>query len=327
MVLGLTTAWLLAAGSLAHAQTLLRWKFKPGETLHYVLTQQLIEKAQLIGKTPTTMTMGLSYDDVWKIDSVDKEGVATINRTIDRIQIKLQGPQGVIVDYDTASGKEPTGMAKIFAPIATAIVKKVAILRINQRGEILEAKPPQGLLESVEKILPGVGSFGDIFSAEGLKKMQVNIQFPEEPVTKGKTWTTKQDLQVPVVLGTVDIDQKYEYLGTERREGIDLERIAISVVMASDKEKHDEKNHRGEKHSEEEPSEQKMAAPLVKLKANDSSGAIYFDNAQGRISESNMKMKLQAEINAIGKKGTLDIEGTLRMKLQPANGVEENQTP
>ncbi len=159
LVLALAAALLLAASSSAQAQTRLRWKFKPGETLHYVTTMGMIEKAQIAGKTPTTitMTMDASYDDAWKIQSVDKEGVATIDRTIERIQMKIQGPlkkqgpQGVLLEFDSAADKGPkTGMAAIFAQVAAAMVKKVAVLRINPRGEVLEAEPPQGLLEGLK---------------------------------------------------------------------------------------------------------------------------------------------------------------------------------
>ena len=110
----------LGAGS-ATPRALLRWKFRPGETLHYVLKQEMIEKVQFADKTPMTITLPIvfAYDDAWKIKSVDKEGVATIDRTIDRIQMKIegplkkQGPQGVLIEFDSASDKEPAGMAKV----------------------------------------------------------------------------------------------------------------------------------------------------------------------------------------------------------------------
>ena len=69
--------------------------------------------------------------------------------------------------------------------MANAMVKQITVLRMNPRGEILAAEPPRGLLETVKKILPGVSSFGDFFSAEGMKKMQANI--PSRPNPSRKT--------------------------------------------------------------------------------------------------------------------------------------------
>jgi hypothetical protein len=328
VVLTLTAVLLLVASRSAHAQTLLRWKFTPGETLRYVSTLEMTENARIADKIPVTVTMtiGFTYDDTWKIKSVDKAGVATIDRTIDRIQMKIQGPltkqgsQGALVDFDSASDKEPTGMAMMFAPVARTMVKKVTVLRISPRGEVLDAKPPRGLLESVKKALPGVGSFGDFFSADGLKKAQANIEFPEEPVKKGQTWTHRDDFQFPAPLGTLGVEQKYEYLGTDKQS--EPQKIAITVLMLSGEEKPAK-----EKPGEEKQRKQKPGAPLVKFKANDSSGTIDFDNTQGQILASAMKMKFQAEINVMGKPGTVDMEGTLRIELRPAGPLKEKPKP
>ena len=58
-----------------------------------------------------TFMVYFGKDDIWKIASVDPQGVATIDSTVDRLRMKLENPLGVLVDYDTASGKEPTGIA------------------------------------------------------------------------------------------------------------------------------------------------------------------------------------------------------------------------
>jgi Tol biopolymer transport system component len=321
LVATLTTALLIVASSSAEAQTRLRWKFRPGETLRYGITMAMIEKAQLADKQPPmTITVGFAYDDAWKVKSVDKDGVATIDRTIDRMQMRVQGPQGrmgpqaLLLEFDSAADKgAKTPMAAVFAQVAGAMVNKVAVLRINPRGEVLEAKPPQGLLEGLKKILPGVGSLGDSFGTAGLKNSQMNIQFPEQPVTKGQTWTHRDDFQLPMLMGSLSVEQKYEYLGAERRDRSEIQKIAITALLTSGEEKHAEARL-----GEGKPGQAKQAAPLVKFKGSGSSGTIYFDNAQGRILEGAMKLKMQAEINVMGKQATIDLGGSLRIKLQPA---------
>ena len=82
-----------------------------------------------------------------------------------------------------------------------------------------------------------------------------------------------------------------------------------------------------QKHGAAKQGQQKQAAPLLKFKKSDASGTIYFDNAQGRMVECTMKMKTQAEINFMGKQGTVDIEGSVRIELKPADGAKAKPKP
>jgi hypothetical protein len=68
---GLAFACLLLSAGSARSQTLLRWKFQPGETLHYLMTSQMVEKAQVRDKPAITVSITYMVDDLWKIESVD----------------------------------------------------------------------------------------------------------------------------------------------------------------------------------------------------------------------------------------------------------------
>ena len=84
-----------------------------------------------------------------------------------------------------------------------------------------------------------------------------------------------------------------------------------------------------EKHAEEKQGKPRQAAWLVKFKPTVSNGTIYFDNAHGRILESNMKTKVQAEADIMGKQVTVNIEGSLGITLQPAEAEQQgrNRSP
>ena len=107
--------------------------------------------------------------------------------------------------------------------------------------------------------------------------MQTHIQFPQEPLTKGQTWTDKEDFQLPALFGTLGIDEKFEYLGTERRGGVELQKIGITLVMASGEGKPGQPKPGAAKRDQLIP-----ATPMLKFKKSDANGTIYFDNAQGR---------------------------------------------
>lgn len=310
------TCLLLSAGS-ARSQTLLRWKFQPGETLHYLMTSQMVEKAQIRDKPVITVSVTFAVDDLWKIESVDDKGVATVHRTIDRVRLKLQGPPGAAADYDSAASEESTGMAKMFAKVLGVLLKRVTVLRINTRGEILEAKPPEGLLEDMRKVIPTVTSFGDFFSAQGERKMQINIQFPESPVTKGQTWTTKDDSQLPAVLcSPLSVEYEYKYVGPGKRDGRDIEKLAITTRLSSlPPTPASQTLPAAERPATDQP-EKEPSAPMVKFKATESDGTIDFDNVHGRILQANVKLQIQAALNIMGQQGTLDVDGTVHMELQ-----------
>ena len=58
-ILALATAFLVAGGGDARAEKLLRWKFKPGQTLRYVMNQEQSQKVK-IGATPMTITVTMN---------------------------------------------------------------------------------------------------------------------------------------------------------------------------------------------------------------------------------------------------------------------------
>lgn len=319
----LAVACFLTAASLAQGQTLLRWKFQPGETLHYRLANQFVEKAQFAGgRQPITMSIDYRVDDVWKIGSVDKEGVATVNRTIDHVRLKVTGPQGVVVDYDSASPTEPNGAAKTFGQVFQLLVQKATVFRINPRGEILTAQPPAGLLDGLRKIVPSVSSFGDFFTSEGERKMQINIRFPEQPVKLGQKWTTSDEFQLPVIVATpLNLEYQYEYLGPIDREGRELQKIAVTTRLTPSQkpaETPSVKPQTPAKPNRAPAANQPLAAPLVNFKPSESTAIIHFDNVHGRIHDGDLKLRVQADLNVRGQQGTLDVDGTVHTELLPA---------
>lgn len=283
----------IAAGGPARAEVLLRLKFKPGESLHFIVTQEMVQKLDMAGQPPTPVTTTSTMELTWKAVSVDKEGAATTAVTYDRIQMKTQGPQGVLMQYDSASDKEPEGMAKMVAPMFRSLVKKPLDARINARGEVLDVRVPPGLLESV-KNLPGGEQIAEMLSAEGLQKMMSMGVLPAEPVSPGKSWTRKVDMKMPM-FGTLTTETTYRYIGPERRDSRELQKIAVTMKMTSG----------GDQNA------------MIKIVKQESNGFLYFDASEGRFVETTVKMQMQNELNMMGKKGNLNTETTMHMTVRP----------
>jgi len=76
---------LVAGGRVGLAQQSLRWKFQPGEKLK-VAVQQKTESMTRVADQSLKMTVDLSIEEKWDVKAVAENGLATIDRSLTRIQ-------------------------------------------------------------------------------------------------------------------------------------------------------------------------------------------------------------------------------------------------
>jgi hypothetical protein len=276
----------------AHAQKLLRWKYRAGETLQYELVQGMKQKLYPGGDAPPmdfTTTQVMDFSE--KIESVDPQGPASMTQTVTRSRFKLQSPQGIVIDYDTASGKKPEGMATMLQPMFEAVINKPIQMKITERGEVKDMKLPAGMLESINKVA-GSGPTGNVFSEDFLRQLSEICVFPQEPVSPGSTWkhtvTTKDS-----ALGQMVVTNLMRYEGTENRNGLPVEKITFSTQF-------------------QKPQQQKPGT--VGIKEQTGGGTIYFDAAAGQIQESINQMTMKMDITVMGRMMNQDLEMNLVLK-------------
>ena len=117
----------------------LRWKFKPGETLHYTMDQKTV----VIGKLPvldTKSTLTQTIEMTWTVKRVESNGQAELTQTITRIRDQVDGTVGTYT-YDSKDGKEPESLiaaAKI--PVFKALLGAVVPFKMSPRGELVEVR-------------------------------------------------------------------------------------------------------------------------------------------------------------------------------------------
>src|SRR5438445_123254 len=80
-------AWLLGAVA-ASAQTALRYQFKKGEKLQYVLEQKMFTKISS-KSIKTESTANQTIDTTWTVKDVNKDGKATITVRFERMRFTL----------------------------------------------------------------------------------------------------------------------------------------------------------------------------------------------------------------------------------------------
>src|SRR5258708_1807184 len=103
--IGLLVAGAALPSASAQAQTTLRYKFKEGDKLNYVMEQKQEMAMSFMGNDINTK-INQTMDMTWKIGAVDKDGSAKMTQTIDRIRMTMDSP-GAKIEYDTKDGKEP----------------------------------------------------------------------------------------------------------------------------------------------------------------------------------------------------------------------------
>lgn len=290
-LLVLATVVALAAGGAARAEEkVLRWKFKPGDTRRFNVQQEISQKIN-VGGQATTITTTHEMTMAWKVESVDADGVAKMTQTIDRITMKSVSAQGVMMEYDSSTDKEPQGMAAMVAPIYKSMLGKPFVMWMNSQGRVVEMKLPQGMLENLNKMAGGA-QLGSLFSEDGLKQMSQTAVLPEEPVTPGKSWEQETSINNPA-LGKQTFKTRLTYLGTEERGGKPVEKIGLEMEIR------------------QEAKGQMVAMDITKQK---SQGTIYFDNEAGQPVGSEMTMSMTMTLEVAGQKVDLDMEMTQQVE-------------
>src|SRR5262249_40592935 len=181
------------------------------------------------------------------------------------------------VEYDSKEDKEPEGpLAKSIIPAYRAVAGSKIDVSMDSQGRISDLKLPQKLIDAAKNLPPGAAPPGGMLSQDGLKQIMdlSGLLLPKEPVRKGSTWNQKLEMKSPG--GNLAVEKINTYQGSAKRDGKDLERIALKMTFTIDSE-------------------------IVKIKSQEAEGSAYFDNAAGRIVESVMTQNQEMEANIKGQ--------------------------
>jgi predicted secreted protein len=202
------SAW---AASLADAEEGLRWKFTKGEKLDYVITQNMDMAMNAGPQGQMNMKMNQTIDMTWQIDKVDENGNATILQSIDRVQMKMTGPQ--TMEYDSQSEDAPVGLAAMIAPTFDAMTKGKFVVTMTPWGEVTDVQIPQEMVDAL-KNGPAAPAMGDMASADGFKQMisQGTLVLPKEMPAVGSQWTSTMEMKNPMA-GQQKVETTYTYEG------------------------------------------------------------------------------------------------------------------
>jgi hypothetical protein len=285
----LAAAFLATAAGRADAVTL-RWKFKPGESLHYQMDQKTVTQIKANGQEIKT-TLSQTIDSTWTVESVGSDGTADMAQTLDRVRTKIESAFGAL-EYDSAAGKDPEGpIAAGVVPLLKALVGAKFRYKMNPQGELSDVKVPEGLVQKLKEAGPAAANVS-MFSEEGLKNLinQSSLSLPKEDLTKGKTWV--RESKIPAApIGTMILEKTYRYEGPT--EG--GEKIGLTVKMGL------------------EPTPGNNID--VKVGDQKGEGSFIFDNNAGRVASSTVTEKMEMIIKVMNQEVNQSTDSTSSMKL------------
>src|SRR5262245_14836894 len=184
-------------GAPAQAQTVLKYKFKEGEKLAYVMDQKMNMQMDVAGQD-ISIAISQVMDMDWETGAVDKDGKALIKQKLGRIQFTMEGGAIGKVTYDSKDGKLPCGpVGDIMGPLFKALEGAEFSMKMSPTGEISDVAVPEKLAKAMKNLPAGAGA--DLFSEDALKKMmtQSGLVLPAKGAEQGKAWEQTTEMNGP----------------------------------------------------------------------------------------------------------------------------------
>ena len=281
---------LLACSSMGLGQEQLAWRFTAGESLKYAVKQNMKMTMNVADKTQQ-ITMNQTMDMQWKIKNVDSaNGNVNMNQTVERVQMDSQGGPIGVLKFDSSSTEVPdTPYGKAIADVFKKLIGQEFGVHMLSTGKIDQVTVPESLLAALKQS----GSTGNSLDEETLKQLmkQSAIMLPETPIKPGHLWDSTQQIEMP--FGTMTVTSKLTFQGIDASTG--QARISISPSISLT------------------PKDGTEAS--LKLKKTEGRGSILFDVAKGRITKSDLELRMEILNNSFGQLIDQTIEQKTSMTL------------
>ena len=306
-----TLVILLAFGEAASAQVKLelKWQENTKSTLttttklHQILTINAMEiETGSEGSTVVSQILGTRRAD----------GSLPRLQKIESLRAKVELPMGLGFSFDSAAPdvEKPANpeIAKLYDGIKAASALSFTEI-LDKDGKFVAVENKEKILNDLKDITPETKERIKLrLSDEVLKRAndQELAIYPAGEVKKGDTWerTEVMDLGSGQLL---TFKKRYEYLGTENVEGMNLDKLgvtAIEVVLTMDA---------------DPKSPIKISASSLQI--DSSVGSLYFNRAQGQVARRQSKTRIKGDLtleaggNLIPATLDLTIEADLKEKV------------
>lgn len=267
--------------------------------ISYEVQQESVESLP-VGGREFVMRTRFEVFPVWE-SYRDKEGNQVWLVSIKRVRISLSGLPGLRVNYDTDAPDNSSDDFREQLALLNSLVqrKRQFWFRMDARGLIPETlHGPDELVAGLDKAesLDIIGNFLTKQNLRLLTGIDV-LRLPDVPLAKmerGQTWSSEPHRDTMPNGGTEIVRFSYTYDGAVAGRDDRLVKIGIRVQK-------DYAGSKGEK-------------PKIRVREQESSGAVYFDLAKRRIESLELHEKLQLAVNSLGNEFDQETKTTTLMK-------------
>jgi hypothetical protein len=231
----LVAALVLASAGATAAE--LRWKFKPGEELQYILSRSTEGKINLSG-SDIVFNLQMIFDTSWKPTAIAADGIADIDLTVTRIQIAMDSPLFGRMAYDSKNPKEPEGPVwGQMKPTMNAMLGETFKAKFSPLGTVTEIQLPAKLAEALakqeigENRRQGFGIGGNSFNEKGIKELLSRSVLPlPEATGDDVTWTQSFVNELPGI-GVMTSETTFSAAGEAEQDGKKLAKITAETEI------------------------------------------------------------------------------------------------
>jgi hypothetical protein len=239
-----------------------------------------------------------------KTEKRNEEGILPIITTIDKLQVNLSLPGGLQVMFDSGDPekKAENALLEPLLDVLRVAAKAKTTTLIDKDNQIKAIEFPDNPAEKVGD------DFKSQFDPEKRKKAVENERgsLPDKPVKPGDSWTHTSEADIGGGQ-TLTLETRYEYAGTEQKEGKTLDKITLKTTTVT--------------YAMDPNSKSQLKVKSSELKVASSEGSILFDRGKGAIVESVSKLRItgdmKTEINAMELPAKLDLTIDTKTSLQP----------
>ena len=300
----LLLSWASARGD---EEVQLRWKFTP-DTDYEVELVQTVDQTVWLANQPYQTKASMQIDSRWQVKSVDENGRAEVEQSIDRVRTSMQA-LGQDISIDT---KKPYKLAapesKQMAEIYYEMIGPAATLHMDTRGAIHDVDLT-GNLKGIVNRLAGT-ALAQNLNEESLKAMISNPiatnLLPAGPVQVGNAWDRESELDVPL-LGKQQITMLCKYLGVEQTDGRVLHKIAFQVDYSQRR-------------------DETAKTLQFDIKRQKTEGTAWFDNEAGYMAEMRATTSMSAEMKIEGQSMQQDATSEVVMRMKPPVAAAASST-
>ena len=271
-----TCVVLVSISSFVSAQEQLAWKFTAGESLKYVVKQNMKMTMDVASKKQT-IEMNQTMEMQWKIADVDPgSGDVNMAQTVERVQMDSQGGPIGTIKFDSASGEVPeTPYGRAMAEVFRKLIGEEFSVHMKSTGKIDQVTVPASLIAALKQN----GTAGNALDEATLKQLmtQSAITLPEKPIQPGDTWDSVQQVEMPI--GTMTVQSKLTYQGIDASTGYAKIGMIPAISLTP-----------------------KPGAPVnLTLTKTEGTGLLLFDAARGRIAKSDLDLTMQMQMKSFGQ--------------------------